>query len=260
MKLLNLSCALLLNKNIQRGFHNNIALYAKNKLKDSFNDNDVKNINNYKPKTLNQKEYKNSLYDDTVKLLFCLGPAGSGKTLFACQYAIDMFKKNNVDKIIITRPTIAIEEHMGFLPGDIREKMFPWTIPIFDIFQEYYTKKDIDFLINQNKIEIAPLGFMQGRTFKNSIIIADEMQNSTPNQMFMFLTRLGDNSKMIVTGDLMQTTNKKNGLSDIINKLNDNYNKKDNDLVNNGINIIKLNSADIQRHPIVAKITDIYHK
>ena len=260
MKLLNLSCVLLLNKNIERGFHNNVALYAKNKLKDSFNDNDVKNINNYKPKTLNQKEYKNSLYDDNVKLLFCLGPAGSGKTLFACQYAIDMFKKNNVDKIIITRPTIAIEEDMGFLPGDIREKMFPWTIPIFDIFQEYYTKKDIDFLINQNKIEIAPLGFMQGRTFKNSIIIADEMQNSTPNQMFMFLTRLGDNSKMIVTGDLMQTTNKKNGLSDIINKLNDNYNKKDNDLVNNGINIIKLNSADIQRHPIVAKITDIYHK
>jgi phosphate starvation-inducible PhoH-like protein len=260
MKLLNLSWTLLLNKNIQRGFHNNVALYAKNKLKDSFNDNDAKNIHNYKPKTLNQKEYKNSLYDDTIKLLFCLGPAGSGKTLFACQYAIDMFKKNNVDKIIITRPTIAIEEDMGFLPGDIREKMFPWTIPIFDIFQEYYTKKDIDFLINQNKIEIAPLGFMQGRTFKNSIIIADEMQNSTPNQMFMFLTRLGDNSKMIVTGDLMQTTNKKNGLNDIINKLNDNYNKKENDLVNNGINIIKLNSADIQRHPIVAKITDIYHK
>lgn len=260
MRLLNLGYVLLLNKNIQRGFHNNLTLYAKNKLKDNFNDNDVKNINNYKPKTLNQKEYKSSLYDDNIKLLFCLGPAGSGKTLFACQYAIDMFKKNNIDKIIITRPTIAIEEDMGFLPGDIREKMFPWTIPIFDIFQEYYTKKDIDFLINQNKIEIAPLGFMQGRTFKNSIIIADEMQNSTPNQMFMLLTRLGVNSKMIVTGDLMQTTNKKNGLNDIISKLNSNYNKNEDELVNDGINIIKLNSADIQRHPIVAKITDIYHK
>ena len=261
MKLLNFSCVLFLNKNIQRGFHGNTILYAKNKLiKDSFNENKVINVNNYKPKTSNQKEYKNSLYDENIKLLFCLGPAGSGKTLFACQYAIDMFKKKNVDKIIITRPTIAIEEDMGFLPGDIREKMFPWTIPIFDIFQEYYTKKDIDILVNENKIEIAPLGFMQGRTFKNSVIIADEMQNSTPNQMFMFLTRLGDNSKMIVTGDLMQTSNKKNGLNDIINKLNDNHNKKDDGLVNSGINIIKLTSVDIQRHPIVAKITDIYQK
>jgi phosphate starvation-inducible PhoH-like protein len=261
MKLLNLSCVLFLNKNIQRGFHGNTILYAKNKLiKNSFNENDTKNINNYKPKTLNQKEYRNSLYNDDIKLLFCLGPAGSGKTLFACQYAIDMFKKKNIDKIIITRPTIAIEEDMGFLPGDIREKMFPWTIPIFDIFQEYYTKKDIDILINENKIEIAPLGFMQGRTFKNSIVIADEMQNSTPNQMFMFLTRLGDNSKMIVTGDLMQTTNKNNGLNDIINKLNDNYINKEGELINSGINIIKLNSFDIQRHPIVAKLTNIYNR
>jgi phosphate starvation-inducible PhoH-like protein len=101
---------------------------------------------------------------------------------------------------------------------------------------------------------------MQGRTFKNSIVIADEMQNSTPNQMFMFLTRLGDNSKMIVTGDLMQTNNKNNGLNDIINKLNDNYINKEGELINSGINIIKLNSVDIQRHPIVAKLTNIYNR
>jgi phosphate starvation-inducible PhoH-like protein len=266
MKLINLSYILLLNNNNNRNFHSSIVLYAKNKLiKNYFDEENFKNIkhtNNYKAKSLNQENYKKSLYDDNVKLLFCLGPAGSGKTLFACQYAIDMFKKQKADKIIITRPTIAIEENMGFLPGDIREKMFPWTIPIFDIFREYYTKKDIDALVNENKIEIAPLGFMQGRTFKNSIIIADEMKNSSPNQMFMLLTRLGANSKMIVTGDLMQTNNKKNGLDDIINKLNQDKNKTNNeeDLLNNNISIIKLNSSDIQRHPIVAKITNLYNK
>jgi len=231
-------------------------LYAKlSKKLELSNENVFKN--NYTPKTEAQKIYKRSLYNSDINLLFCLGPAGTGKTLFACQHAIESLNKGTTGKIIITRPTIAIEENMGFLPGDIREKMHPWTIPIFDIFQEYYTKKDIDTLINENIIEIAPLGFMQGRTFKNSIIIADEMQNSTPNQMFMLLTRLGDKSKMIVTGDLMQTTNHKNGLNDIIKKLNIRYQTND-ELVSNSINIVKLGSVDVQRHPIVAKITELY--
>jgi phosphate starvation-inducible PhoH-like protein len=121
---------------------------------------------------------------------------------------------------------VAIEEDMGYLPGNIKDKMHPWTIPVFDIFEEYYSKKELNSLVAENKIEIAPLGFMQGRTFKNSIIIADEMQNSTPNQMFMLLTRLGLNSKMIVTGDLMQTNDKNNGLSNIIQKLDNHYDEK----------------------------------
>jgi phosphate starvation-inducible PhoH-like protein len=234
----------------------NLSLYAKSSKKlDALNEFGFKN--NYIPKTDAQKEYKKSLYNPDINLLFCLGPAGTGKTLFACQHAIESLNKGTTGKIIITRPTIAIEEDMGFLPGDIREKMHPWTIPIFDIFQEYYTKKDINNLVNDNIIEIAPLGFMQGRTFKNSIIIADEMQNSTPNQMFMLLTRLGDKSKMIITGDLMQSINDKNGLNDIIKKLNIKYQKND-ELISNGINIVKLSSIDVQRHPIVAKITELY--
>jgi phosphate starvation-inducible PhoH-like protein len=216
-------------------------------------------VNKYIPKTENQKIYKSSLYDKNLDLLFCMGPAGCGKTLFACQYAIQSLKGGDTEKIIITRPIVSIEENLGYLPGSINEKMHPWTIPIFDIFQEYYTKKDITGLIAENIIEIAPLGFMQGRTFKNSIIIADEMQNSTPLQMFMFLTRIGENSKMIVTGDLEQTTNKSNGLQDIIDKLNYDY-YNNNDLKNNRMNIIRLDKSDVQRHFIVSKLLDIYKK
>ena len=252
------SCKNIIQLYSKKKIESDFKLKKTNKKKiDKLEDELIKPKIEYRPKTINQKEYDQSLKNIYIDLLFCNGPAGTGKTLFACQYAIQSLYKKNIDKIIITRPTIAIEEDMGFLPGDIKAKMHPYTIPIFDIFEEYYTKKEINKLINDNIIEIAPLGFMQGRTFKNSIIIADEMQNSTPNQMFMLLTRIGDKSKMIITGDPMQTTNKYNGLNDIITKLGNNYNDRK-EMIDNGIDIINLENIDIQRSNIVSIVEKIY--
>lgn len=216
------------------------------------------NHSKYLPKTLNQIEYKNILENPDMDLIFCIGPAGTGKTLFACQYAVKSLKESTFKKIIITRPTVSIEEDLGFLPGTIKEKMQPYTTPIFDIFQEYFSKREIESMIDNNIIEIAPLGYLQGRTFKDSIIIADEMQNSTPNQMFMLLTRIGDNSKIIITGDPLQTINKNNGLIDIIVKLNKHYDNNITDMEEDKIRIIKLDEIDIQRHHIVKKINHLY--
>ena len=234
-----------------------IKVFGKKNIK--YIDNDIdSHITKYIPKTKNQKEYKKALYEPNIDLLFCTGPAGTGKTLFACQYAIDRLNKNEIDKIVITRPAVSIEENMGFLPGNINAKMHPYTIPIFDIFMEYYTKKDLDIMINKNIIEIVPLCYMQGRTFKNSIIVADEMQNSSPLQMFMLLTRLGINSKMIVTGDPTQTKIYNNGLTNIIKKLEEKYLDIEN-MNHNRINVIKLQNNDIQRSYIVSIIEELYN-
>jgi len=199
------------------------------------------------------------LNNNDIDLLFCIGPAGTGKTLFACSYAIEQLYKNTVNKIIITRPTTTIDENIGFLPGDINEKMNPFTQHIYDIFLEYYTQKEINILIENKIIEVVPLAFMQGRTFKNCIIIGDEMQNSTPNQMFMLLTRIGINSKMIITGDPTQTINKNNGLKNIIDKLDYKYDYNYQSLENDRIKIIQMNGFDIQRHNIVKIINDLYN-
>lgn len=214
------------------------------------------NKEQYEPKGINQKNYVKYLNDNDVSLIFALGPAGSGKTLFACIYAINALKSKTISKIILTRPIVAVEdEEIGYLPGNLQHKMDPWTKPIFDIFLEYYSQYDIDRMIKESIIEISPLSFMRGRTFKNSIIICDEMQNSTPNQMLMLTTRIGEKSKMIITGDLLQSDRKiDNGLSDIIIKIN-NY-KKSNSLDN--IKIIEMSQSDIQRSEIVKDILKIY--
>jgi len=149
------------------------------------------------------------------------------------------------------------EEELGFLPGNLVKKMDPWTRPILDIFMEYYSKSEIEKMIYNNIIEISPLAYMRGRTFKNAFIIADEMQNSTPNQMLMLTTRLGPNSKLIITGDLKQTdrTLGCNGLLDLINKKK-NYDKFNNDI--NDIELIEFKKDDIERSTIVQKIINIY--
>jgi len=216
----------------------------------------------YKPKTINQEQYVKYLNDHNTKLLFAIGPAGTGKTMLACNQAVKELKSGVIDKIVITRPIVPVEEEeLGFLPGNINKKMDPWTRPIFDIFNEFYPKKDLDAMLYNNVIEISPLAFMRGRTFKNAFIIADEMQNSSPNQMLMLTTRIGEGSKMVITGDLKQSDRRMDsGLSDFINK----YKKYTNFITRNnirtdiGIQIIELNSSDIERSQVIKNLLDIY--
>ena len=212
----------------------------------------------YEPKGVNQENYVEYLNNKNISLIFAIGPAGSGKTLFACINAIKSLKSKSINKIILTRPIVAVEdEEIGFLPGNLQHKMDPWTKPIFDIFLEYFKQYEIDHMIKESIIEICPLSFMRGRTFKNSIIICDEMQNSTPLQMLMLLTRIGDESKMIITGDLLQSDRIiDNGLSDVITKIEE-Y-KLNNDLDN--IKIIQMTQSDIQRSNLVKDILNIYNR
>jgi len=226
---------------------------------------DIKSLSQYyKPKSYNQEQYAKYLNDYKTKILFAVGPAGTGKTMFACNAAIRELKSANINKIVLTRPVVPVEEDIGFLPGNINKKMDPWTRPIFDIFLEFFSQKDIDLMVYNNIIEIAPLAYMRGRNFKKSFIIADEMQNSSPNQMLMLTTRIGDNSKMVITGDLNQSDKGQNsGLYDFIKKYKlyesvhqNNENVSD---VHKNIRIVELNNTDIERSPVVVNILDIYN-
>jgi len=207
----------------------------------------------YQPRTENQIKYVELLNNPNVSVVGGFGPAGSGKTLFACHSAVSSLKEGSVDKIVITRPLIAVdEEQMGFLPGSIANKMDPWTRPIFDILGEFYTTNQIQTMVETGVVEISPLAYMRGRTFKRSFIIADEMQNSSPNQMLMMLTRIGEESKLVITGDLKQSDRSGiNGLWDFIDKLR----CSDESSL---IKFIELQNIDIQRSAVVSNILDIY--
>ena len=221
----------------------------------------------YSPKTENQKKYVEFLQNQEKNLIVAIGPAGCGKTLFACSQAIENLKQGKSQKIILTRPMISVEEEdVGFLPGNMISKMDPWTRPMFDIFSEYYSKTEIQEMIRNGIIEICPLAYMRGRTFHKSFIIADEMQNSTPTQMLMLATRIGMESKMVIMGDLQQSdrkisfspkNNKKNeesnGLMDFLQK----YNKRV-EHETHGMSVIELQGEDIMRSKIVSQIIQMY--
>jgi phosphate starvation-inducible PhoH-like protein len=203
------------------------------------------------PRNRNQETYVLKLLDDTKDIVFGIGPAGTGKTLLAVQVAVKLFLSGSIDKIIVTRPAVSVDEDLGFLPGSLEQKMAPWTRPIFDVLREYFQAKEIEGMIEEGIIEIAPLAYMRGRTFKNSFILADEMQNATPNQMKMLLTRLGEGSQMAVTGDLAQADRKvDNGLIDFTNLL-----AKSN---STHLDIVHFAQGDIERHNAVKEVLQVY--
>jgi phosphate starvation-inducible PhoH-like protein len=209
-----------------------------------------KNVN-ILPRNRNQETYVLSLLEPTKDIVFGIGPAGTGKTLLAVQVAVKLFKEGAIDKIIVTRPAVSVDEDLGFLPGTLEEKMAPWTRPIFDVLKEYFNAAEITGMIQEGIIEISPLAYMRGRTFKNSFILADEMQNATPNQMKMLLTRLGEGSMMAVTGDLNQADRlKDNGLIDFT-KLLETSNQS-------CLDVVQFDQGDIERHAAVKAVLQVY--
>ena len=206
---------------------------------------------NILPRNVNQETYRTTLQNQRKDIVFAIGPAGTGKTLIGVIMAIRAFKEKQVDKIVITRPAVSVDEKHGYLPGNLEQKMEPWTRPIFDVFAEYFFKHEIKGMIEEDVIEIAPLAYMRGRTFKNAFIIADEMQNATPSQMKMLLTRIGKGSRMVVTGDLQQADRMtSNGLLDFTQKV------KSKNLYR--LAVCNFEKGDVERHEAVKEVLDIY--
>lgn len=203
------------------------------------------------PRTLNQKLYLKSMED--YDIVFGLGPAGTGKTYLAVLYALNRLKKNDAKKIILVRPIVEAGEKLGFLPGDFKEKIDPYLIPIYDGLYDALGKETVDRMIERGIIEVAPLAYMRGRTLENAVIILDEAQNTTLSQMKMFLTRLGFRSKMIITGDVTQIdlpSKHNSGLIEAVTLLKD----------IEDIKIIQFERFDVMRHPLVYKIIEKYEE
>lgn len=205
-----------------------------------------------KPKNRHQEDYVNHLRNRNRKIIVASGPAGTGKTLFATEYGVRNFLLGNCEKLIFTRPSVAVDEELGFLPGTLEEKMAPWVRPIYDVLYTFISPKEVIELMEEKVIEIAPLGFMRGRTFKNAWIVADEMQNSTISQMKMLLTRLGENSRMVITGDLEQhdRAGEINGMEDFLGKFKGKR--------SSSISSFEFDKSDIQREEVVKEVLDIY--
>jgi phosphate starvation-inducible PhoH-like protein len=204
------------------------------------------------PKNRHQEQYVSMLKQKSKKIIVVSGPAGTGKTLFATEYGVKNFLLGNYDKLIFTRPSVSVDEELGFLPGSLEEKMAPWVRPIYDVLYNFVTPSEVNAMMEEKIIEIAPLGYMRGRTFKNAWIVADEMQNSTVSQMKMLLTRLGENSRLVITGDLEQydKISELNGLEDFLQKFKGKRSAS--------ITSFEFQRGDIQREEVVKEVLDIY--
>jgi phosphate starvation-inducible PhoH-like protein len=205
-----------------------------------------------KPKNGIQTDYYNMLSEKSKKIVVATGPAGTGKTMFATETAVKYFLMGTYEKLVFTRPSVSVDEDLGYLPGTLEEKMAPWVRPIYDILYMFLTPKEVSVLMEEKTIEIAPLGYMRGRTFKNCWIVADEMQNSTVSQMKMLMTRLGDNSRLVITGDLDQhdRENEQNGLEDFLHKFKGKRSAS--------ISSVEFEHSDIQREDVVKEVLEIY--
>lgn len=203
------------------------------------------------PRTATQAQYIQEMMKN--ELVFGLGPAGTGKTYLAVALAVSMMLEGKIDKIILSRPAVEAGENLGFLPGDLKEKVDPYLRPLYDALYEMLPAEQVDKKIAIGEIEVAPLAFMRGRTLTNAFVILDEAQNTTPMQMKMFLTRMGENSRMVVNGDLSQVDLPKgtiSGLRDALSILKDTP----------GISSVRFTAADVVRHGLVAKIVKAYEE
>ena len=204
------------------------------------------------PKNRSQEYYHSQLKHKNKKIVVATGPAGTGKTLFATEIGVKNFLLGNYEKLIFTRPSVSVDEDLGYLPGTLEEKMAPWVRPIYDILYTFITPKEVTSLMEDKIIEISPLGYMRGRTFKNCWIVADEMQNSSISQMKMLMTRLGENSRLVITGDLEQydRMEETNGLEDFLDKFKGKR--------SSSITSVEFQKDDIQREEVVKEVLEIY--
>ena len=206
------------------------------------------------PKSVNQENYILELMNPETDIVIASGPAGTGKTYLAMLSAIKALKNGVVEKIILTRPAVGVDdEKHGFLPGDLNQKMEPWTRPLFDVLREYYTAREITHMLEEQIIEIAPLAFCRGRNFKFSYVILDEAQNCTPSQLKMIMTRIGIDTKIIITGDVDQADRKQaeNGLLDLKNRLSKSFVP--------GLAYCEFDVKDVQRHEIIEHVLKLYN-
>lgn len=203
------------------------------------------------PRTVTQKAFLTLLNAPGVPVVFASGPAGTGKTLLSCAVGAQQLALGKVQRLIVTRPAVSVDEQHGYLPGTIDDKMDPWTRPVIDSLRKYFRPKDIDSMRKDGVVEVCPLAYMRGRTFDHSWIIADEMQNSTPSQMRMVLTRIGEGSKLVVTGDPAQHDRgyDQNGLIDFLTRLGTS---------SESIQHIQFSEQDIIRHPVIKEILEVY--
>jgi phosphate starvation-inducible protein PhoH and related proteins len=216
-------------------------------------------IKDIRPRNPAQERYLNVLQSQDPPIVIAVGPAGVAKTYLCNAVGIQKLLSGSVDKLIITRPAVSVDEQHGFLPGTLEEKMDPWLRPIYDVFYKFVSPTKVQSLIAKQQIEICPLAYMRGRTFDNAWICADEMQNSTPQQMLMLLTRIGSNSKLVITGDPEQHDRgfDNNGLCDLLTKMHKGSEKES--VHTSDIQLVQFTEEHVERHPVIKKVLRLYN-